>query len=77
MSISWYLADNTVNIFCPYRLFTALFHQLKTINFSLETPEFFDDLFLRLTNDETPQNRRLYPFYNSDGAVFWVLTQGR
>jgi esterase/lipase superfamily enzyme len=46
-------------------------------NFSLETPEFFDDLFLRLTNDETPQNRRLYPFYNSDGAVFWVLTQGR
>jgi esterase/lipase superfamily enzyme len=46
-------------------------------NFSLETPEFFDDLFLRLTNDETPQNRRLYPFYNSEGAVFWVLTQGR
>jgi esterase/lipase superfamily enzyme len=46
-------------------------------NFSLETPEFFDDLFLRLTNDETPQNRRLYPFYNSNGAVFWVLTQSR
>jgi esterase/lipase superfamily enzyme len=46
-------------------------------NFSLETPEFFDDLFLRLTNEETPQNRLLYPFQVSDGDVFWVLTQGR
>lgn len=46
-------------------------------NFSLETPEFFDDLFLRLANEETPQNRLLYSFQQSDGAVFWVLTQGR
>ncbi len=46
-------------------------------NFSLETPEFFDDLFLRLTNEETPQNRLLYPFQVADGDVFWVLTRGR
>ena len=31
-------------------------------NFSLETPEFYDDLFLRLTLDEsTPPNRLIYP----------------
>ena len=46
-------------------------------NFSLETPEFFDDLFLRLTNVETPQNRLLYPFQVADDDVFWVLTRGR
>ena len=46
-------------------------------NFSLETPELFDDLYLRLTNEETPQNRLLYPFQVSNGNVFWVLTRGR
>ncbi|MCK7473285.1 MAG: hypothetical protein MZV49_06640 [Rhodopseudomonas palustris] len=28
-------------------------------NFGLETPEFFDDLFLRLTGTELPQTREL------------------
>jgi hypothetical protein len=44
-------------------------------NFSLETPEFFDDLFLRLTN--TPLNRLVYPIRTSEGVVYWVLTSGR
>ncbi len=46
-------------------------------NFSLETPEFFDDLFLELTNTDTPQSRLRYPIQSSDGAVYWVLTRGR
>ena len=46
-------------------------------NFSLETPEFFDDLFLRLTNTKTPSNRLIYQVRTSDGAVYWVLTRGR
>lgn len=46
-------------------------------NFSLETPEFFDDLFLRLTNDEDPRSRLLYPVTTAEGVVYWVLTRGR
>ncbi len=46
-------------------------------NFSLETPEFFDDLFLRLTNQSTPRSRRLYQVKTPDGSVYWVLTRGR
>ena len=46
-------------------------------NFSLETPEFFDDLFLRLTNDQTPFARPLYQLQTPDGATYWVLTPGR
>jgi esterase/lipase superfamily enzyme len=46
-------------------------------NFSLETPEFFDDLFLRLTNAETPRNRLRYQFQTPDGRVYHVLTRGR
>jgi len=46
-------------------------------NFSLETPEFFDDLFLRLANDETPSSRLVYRFRTDDGANYWVLTPGR
>jgi esterase/lipase superfamily enzyme len=46
-------------------------------NFSLETPEFFDDLFLRLTNTTTPSNRLIYQIRTADGAVYWVLTRGR
>jgi esterase/lipase superfamily enzyme len=46
-------------------------------NFSLETPEFFDDLFLRLTNTETPQSRLIYQIQTPDGAVYTVLTRGR
>ncbi len=39
-------------------------------NFSLETPEFFDDLFLRLTNEITPRSRRRYQIRTSDGSVY-------
>ena len=46
-------------------------------NFSLETPEFFDDLFLRLTNAETPQSRLIYQVATPEGKVYWVLTRGR
>jgi len=46
-------------------------------NFSLETPEFFDDLFLRLTNDETPHSRLIYRFQTAKGSTYWVLTPGR
>ena len=46
-------------------------------NFSLETPEFFDDLFLRLTNAETPQSRGIYATRTPDGALYWILTPGR
>ena len=46
-------------------------------NFSLETPEFFDDLFLRLTNDDTPQSRLIYQVQSPEGKVYWVLTRGR
>ena len=46
-------------------------------NFSLETPEFFDDLFLRLANDETPQSRSLYELRTDEGSRYWVLTPGR
>jgi esterase/lipase superfamily enzyme len=46
-------------------------------NFSLETPEFFDDLFLRLTNPNTPHSRQQYQIHIPDGRVYWVLTRGR
>ncbi len=46
-------------------------------NFSLETPEFFDDLFIRLTNDDTPMTRTLYQLETPQGANYWVLTPGR
>jgi len=46
-------------------------------NFSLETPEFFDDLFLRLTNEQTPYSRALYSLQTPEGANYWVLTPGR
>ena len=46
-------------------------------NFNLETPEFFDDLFLRLTNSEAPRTRLQYRVVTPSGAEYWVLTQGR
>ncbi len=46
-------------------------------NFSLETPEFFDDLFLRLVNSDPPRSRSLYHIKTPDGTVYSVLTQGR
>jgi esterase/lipase superfamily enzyme len=46
-------------------------------NFSLETPEYFDDLYLRLTNADTPSSRLLYSTRNSDGKTYWVITRSR
>ena len=46
-------------------------------NFSLETPEFFDDLFLRLSNEELPSSRLLYKVETPEGRVYSVLTRGR
>jgi esterase/lipase superfamily enzyme len=46
-------------------------------NFSLETPEFFDDLFLRLTGSDLPQTRELYSVETPHGARYFVLTRGR
>jgi esterase/lipase superfamily enzyme len=46
-------------------------------NFSLETPEFFDDLFLRFTKVDPPQTRELYRLETPAGARYFVLTRGR
>ena len=46
-------------------------------NFSLETPEFFDDLFLRFTDTELPQTRVLYSLETPAGVRYFVLTRGR
>jgi hypothetical protein len=46
-------------------------------NFSLETPEYFDDLYLRLVNTGTPKSRLLYSTRNSDGKTYWVITRSR
>jgi esterase/lipase superfamily enzyme len=46
-------------------------------NFSLETPEYYDDLFLRLTGDELPLSRELYKLETPEGVRYWVLTRGR
>jgi hypothetical protein len=42
-------------------------------NFSLETPEFFNDLFLRFTNATTPQSRLIYPVQAPNGTIYWIL----
>ncbi len=46
-------------------------------NFSLETPEFFDDLFLRLTNEQTPLSRKVYRLETPEGTGYWVISPGR
>ncbi|MDJ0941862.1 MAG: alpha/beta hydrolase [Kiloniellales bacterium] len=46
-------------------------------NFGLDMPEFFDDLFLRLTNPGLPRSRLLYKVLTPDGKTYWVLTRGR
>ena len=45
--------------------------------FGLETPEFFDDLFLRLTGNEIPKSRELYFLETPQGVRYFVLTRGR
>ena len=46
-------------------------------NFSLETPEYFDDLFLRMTGTDPLRTRNVYPVVTPDGAPYYVLTRGR
>jgi esterase/lipase superfamily enzyme len=47
-------------------------------NFSLETPEYYDDLYLRLTSQErAPRSRLIYRVRTPDGSEYWVLTRGR
>jgi esterase/lipase superfamily enzyme len=46
-------------------------------NFSLETPEFFDDLYLRFTNEPMPDSRELYFLETPAGVRYFVLTRGR
>jgi esterase/lipase superfamily enzyme len=46
-------------------------------NFSLETPEFFDDLYLRFTGSDIPRTRELYFLETPEGARYFVLTRGR
>lgn len=44
-------------------------------NFSLEVPEFFDDIYLRLANSETPLNRLRFDFRTPEGKNYSVLTR--
>ncbi|MGB7550725.1 MAG: hypothetical protein WBM15_04075, partial [Chromatiaceae bacterium] len=44
-------------------------------NFSLEVPEFFDDIYLRLANPETPLNRLRLDFRTPEGKQYSVLTR--
>lgn len=46
-------------------------------NFSLETPEFFSDLFLRLTGTGLPKSREIYLLQTPNGGRYFVLTRGR
>jgi hypothetical protein len=46
-------------------------------NFSLETPEFFDDLYLRFVNPDNPRSRLVYQIQTPERAVYNVLTRGR
>jgi esterase/lipase superfamily enzyme len=46
-------------------------------NFSLETPEFFDDLYLLLVNADKPRTRLQYRVVSASGKEYWVLTRGR
>ena len=46
-------------------------------NFSLETPEFFDDLYLRFISIGNPRTRLTYQIETPEGRVYTVLTRGR
>jgi len=46
-------------------------------NFSLETPQFFDDLYLKLVNDNKPRSRLMYRIKTPSGRAYWILTPGR
>jgi esterase/lipase superfamily enzyme len=46
-------------------------------NFSLEVPEYFDDIYLRLANPITPLNRLRFEFLTPEGKRYSVLTRDR
>jgi esterase/lipase superfamily enzyme len=46
-------------------------------NFSLEAPEFFDDLYLRLSNEVDPHSRQIYAVKTAEGKLYQVLTRAR
>ncbi len=46
-------------------------------NFSLEVPEYFDDIYLRLANPMTPLNRLRFEFLTPEGKRYSVLTRDR
>ena len=46
-------------------------------NFSLETPEFFNDLFLRMVGRGLPVSRDLYFLETPGGTRYFVLTRSR
>ena len=46
-------------------------------NFYVESPEFFDDLFLRITTREPPAGRRIHRVMTPEQTTYWVLTRGR
>lgn len=46
-------------------------------NFYVESPEFFDDLYMRLAASDASVNRRIHPVVAPDKSTYWVLTRGR
>ena len=46
-------------------------------NFYVESPEFFDDLYVRLARGDASANRRIHRVVTPDSATYWVLTRGR
>ncbi len=44
-------------------------------NFSLETPEFFDDLYLRLQQRSMPTTRLKHTVVTEDGRRYWILSR--
>jgi hypothetical protein len=51
---------------------TRTFH-----NFSVEAPEFFGGLRLRMSNERLPRSRFLYQLATAGGRIYSVLTRGR
>ena len=39
----------------------------------LESPEFYDDFYMRIFDAQTNVNRRLYLLKCQDGADYWVM----
>ncbi len=56
---------------------TPVNRTLNFHNFYLESPEVFNDLYLRLVNSDQPRSRALYPIQDRKGSIYWVLTRGR